>query len=78
MNTAARPARPESTNHWRAPSVYGKCRRKHCQQPPVADLCRTRHNYRTGQTQNSWWAYCAEHLRVYNREVRGDTVWWLG
>jgi hypothetical protein len=25
-----------------------------------------------------WWAYCAKHLRGYNREVRDGHVWWLG
>ena len=64
--------RPEPTTDWRAPSQYSRCRSNNgrCPNEPVVDLAR-------GRTRR-WWAYCAAHLREYNREVRGDRVWWLG
>ena len=68
--------RIEPTGHYRAPSQYERCRRPRCHQPPVADMARTRYE-RSGKAL-SWYAYCADHLREYNREVRDGRVWWLG
>ena len=64
----------ESEGGWRVPSGREKCRGKGCRQKPVADMKRAR----AGLTGYAWWAYCADHLRGYNREVRDGRVWWLG
>jgi len=66
----------EPEDRFRVPSQYPRCRRKRCYQPPVADMRRIRYNH--AGKRPSWWAYCADHLREYGREVRGDRVWWLG
>jgi len=68
-----REPRVESVEHYRVPSQYKRCRMKIgfrlvCHEPPAADMRRS----------NGWWAYCAEHWRCYNREVRDGQVWWLG
>ena len=74
----------ESDRDYRVPSQYRVCRggRGRCPNPPVMDLRRTRRSRRRSrigrEIMDAWYAYCAEHLRVYNREVRGDQVWWLG
>jgi hypothetical protein len=71
--------RVESDLAFRVPSQYPRCRRQRCQQPPVADMARYRNNWRNPELSGtSWWAYCADHLRQYNREVRDGRVWWLG
>lgn len=68
---------PEVLEHWRAPSSYSRCRRPHCTRPPVADL--NRNWWRRSEVPKpQWWAYCADHLAEYNREVRGVRVWWKG
>jgi hypothetical protein len=74
------PPHPETTG-FRVPSAYLRCRRKRCHQPPVADACRQiilRREGHEGRRVPSWWAYCADHLREYNREIRGGIVWWRG
>lgn len=69
----------EPESQWRIPSGYPRCRRKRCHQPPVADMARWRNNWRRPELSgNAWWAYCADHLREYNREVRDGRVWYLG
>ncbi len=69
----------EPENEWRVPSGYLRCRRKRCHQTPVADMARWRHNWRRPELSGTaWWAYCADHLREYNREVRDGRIWWLG
>ena len=72
-------AHVEPENEWRVPSGYARCRRPRCQQAPVADMRRSRTDWK-GHTgaKPTWWAYCADHLREYNREVRDGRVWWLG
>lgn len=67
---------PESYLEFRVPSCYGHCRRARCHGEPVADMLRSR-STRWG-LKDSWWAYCAEHLADYNREVRDGVVWWRG
>ena len=73
-------AEPEA--EFRVPSQFPRCRRSLCRQAPVADMRRTRHNWRgdpgTPREYGVWWAYCADHLREHNREVRDGRVWWLG
>ncbi len=68
----------EPEDHYRVPSQYPRCRRKRCHQPPVADLRRSWYSHREGRSVAAWWAYCADHLREYNRGVRDGRVWWLG
>jgi hypothetical protein len=73
--------RLEPEEEFRVPSGYGRCRRQSCTQPPVADLRRVRHNWRGYNGPREyyvWFAYCAEHLGVYNREVINGRVWWRG
>jgi hypothetical protein len=64
----------ESTSDFRVPSIYPRCRRARCHQAPVADMKRRPHP-NTGRDQ--WWAYCADHLAEYGREVRDGRVWWV-
>jgi hypothetical protein len=73
--------RPEPEGDFRVPSQYPRCRRAHCHQQPVADMRRVRHVRRPWarpDTYDTWSAYCADHLREYNREIRNGQVWWLG
>ena len=70
--------RLEPEDSFRVPSAYPRCRRARCHQKPVADMRRSRHNYRQGRTVDAWWAYCGDHLAEYNREVRDGHVWWRG
>ena len=60
---------------FRVPSGYTRCRRKQCQEPPVADMRRIAYLRSRGDAWR-WWAYCAAHLAEYNREVRNGVVWW--
>jgi hypothetical protein len=69
----------EPEDQFRVPSAYTRCRRQLCKEPPVADMARHRTNWRNPELSGpNWWAYCAEHLAVYNREVRDGRVWWKG
>ena len=70
-------AHVEPLEDYRVPSLYRRCRRAHCTAPPVADVRRSRYLLRRGYA-NTWWAYCANHLADYNREVREGVVWWKG
>jgi len=69
--------RPEPEGEFRVPSQYPRCRRAHCHQQPVADMCRTVYSRWSGRGP-AWYAYCADHLRGYGREVRDGLVWWVG
>lgn len=74
-------AEPETDYH--VPSHYLRCRRKvgataYCSAAPVADMRRQRYVWRDRRFVNSWWAYCADHLADYNREVRDGRVWRRG
>jgi len=60
---------------FRVPSGFPRCRRPRCHQPPVADMNRGPHPS-TGRPL--WFAYCADHLREYRREVHDGRVWWVG
>ena len=68
-------AHPDPDWHYRIPSGYEKCRGIRCKEKPVADLNRP---YALPGHKPNWWAYCAKHLDVYNREVRDGQVWWKG
>lgn len=61
---------------FRVPSQYSRCRRPRCDQPPVADMHRTRAGWEKGR-RGTWWAYCAAHLAEYRRVVRDGKVWWV-
>jgi hypothetical protein len=61
---------------FRVPSAYGRCRRPRCHQPPVADMWRG-HGAPGPDKRGSWYAYCVEHLRDYNREVRDGRIRFL-
>jgi len=67
--------RLEPVDRYRVPSGYPRCRAKRCHQPPAADMNRGPHP-RTGKLL--WYAYCADHLAGYNREVVDGRVWWRG
>jgi hypothetical protein len=76
-------AHVESERDFRVPSGYKKCRYTNrwdmphsCQSPSVADMKRIPEGRFSGKP--NWWAYCAKHLRGYNREVRDGRVWWIG
>lgn len=70
----------EPPDKFRVPSGYSRCRRASCTAPPVADMARSRTRwYGSSYSQRStWWAYFAEHLADYNRDVRDGVVWWCG
>jgi hypothetical protein len=81
VSTPLSQPRMEPEDQFRIPSGYSRCRRKRCYQPPVADMRRQTTLRSEGHERRrviAWWAYCADHLREYNREVRDGRVWWLG
>ncbi len=70
--------RMEPEGAFRVPSGYPRCRRKRCYQPPVADMRRSRYSRYEHRRVIAWWAYCADHLREYDRAVKEGRVWWIG
>lgn len=53
---------------WRVPSDYRLCRRRRCQEPPVADF------YRSYGDSFRWWAYCELHMAEYGRWIENGHV----
>ena len=67
---------PRIDPDFKVPSMYKVCRGIRCRELPIADMLR--HRYQHNSRVQSWWAYCAKDLAIYNREVRDGQVWWKG
>jgi hypothetical protein len=62
---------PVPAEGWRTPSAYTRCRRRGCQNPPIADM--NRHRRTLQGTGDFWWAYCQDHS--YGKWVADGRVW---